>query len=614
MFTLLIKFIRKNAKLFLFINYVLDVQAPISYAGSDYFQEAQQKQKKASFRFLQKYHFKFFFDFSLFLYLKMYSEHEELMEFFKITNKNHSYEICKACMKKVRDFQATNESIETCGQFFLRNGMQTICDSTCSAAYFTQFTYSDVTKTIHADLNSFYDVKEKYPSVFTIQHDNDEQKMRFFHIFGRRAHGFICKICSWIKPAKVKNSALKLPKDYVFNHRCGEDEPMSSQNSSSNTSGSMVSKTNISSDSRMNTQPNHPPATRSISADISNSQSTSEQNSMNSSQSMNINLDSRDAESASQLSDGQDSGFRTPDFLIEPDSTIPDLELSSSSRDADWSKKCPNSFTASSGDIKLILKCSYISHSISEFQAHKCKCPIRYGDKMAQTNGGYLAKIIWNHSKQLQIADYLANCLNDDLINDVVVPGFEKDSSESINIKNCTIFNLPKMRNFIVAHNEPSSTQRKKKDLFQIDTQTCRDLIGSSSSVNKFKRLSQTMHKNHLPTPKYLHETIRFERQFLKEFTDTMLFKNQKRTNQSGLGNCYGSIFKKEKFSQFLDSFEEMHPELVSKTVALCVLGDEGRGYLKYTLVYSSSQLKVNARYSIMLFIGEFEIGIFISL
>ena len=528
------------------------------------------------------------------MFLNVYFlEQEELLAFFKIENKNHSFEICKSCTKKVRDLKTTHDSIESCNGYFNRNGMDSICATACADKYFTRLTYSGVTKTIHGDLDDFYHIKQNYPEAFKIIEADDDQKMRFFNILGRRAHGFICKNCNWIKKAKVQNSALKLPKDYIFKHICEEDEPMASQ--SSNSFGS-----------RMNTDSNSSNSTamHSNMSSVPNSQSQSE-----SSRSIGLSVSqSSQGDPAAGFSDEQDSGFRTPDILNEPDAIFPDLELSSSSMDSNVTIKCRNSFTAKIEETTMTLKCNHISQTIIESKSHKCKCPLRYGDEMAQTNAGYMAKILWSYSKEINIADYLANCLNNDLINNVKVPGFTKETTDTVNIKNCMVYNLPKLRNFIIAHKEPSAVSRKKKDVFSIDSQTCRDLIGCSSSISKFKRLSQTMNQHKLPVPTYLHQTIRQERQLLREFTKTIEFKNQKRTNFSGPGTCYGSVLKKEDFPTFLQMFEQMHPDLVANTVALCVLGDEGRGYMKFSLTYSSSNVKVNAQYSIMLLIGEVNI------
>ena len=472
--------------------------------------------------------------------------------------------------------------------------MDSICATTCTDVYFTRLTYSGVTKTIHGELNDFYEIRQKYPDAFKIVHTDDDQKMRFFNILGRRGHGFICKNCFWIKKATVKNSALKLPKDYIFKHICEEDEPMASQSSDS-----YGSRMNTDSDSSNSTALHS-----NMSSGISNSQSQTESVS---STGLSV-AQSSHVDPAACFSDEQDSGFRTPDILNEPDVILPDLDLSSSSMDSNVEIQCRNSYTSKISETTLTLKCNHVSKTIIESQSHKCKCPLRYGDQMAQTNGGYMAKILWSYSKEINIADYLVNCCNNDLINNVEVPGFTKETTDVVNIKNCMVYNLPKLRNFIIAHKEPSAVARKKKDIFTVDSQTCRDLIGCSSSISKFKRLSQTMNQHQLPTPKYLHQTIREERKVLREFTKTIEFEKQKRTNNSDPGICYGSVLKKEDFPLFLHMFESMHPDLVSNTVALCVTGDEGRGFLKYTLTYSSSNVKVNAQYSIMLLIGEVNI------
>ena len=199
---------------------------------------------------------------------------------------------------------------------------------------------------------------------------------------------------------------------------------------------------------------------------------------------------------------------------------------------------------------------------------------------------------------------FLANCINNDLINDIDVPGLVK-AEKNINVKNCVIFDVPNVRNFIIAHKEAASLERKKKDLFKIDIEACRDLIGASSSVSNFQRLSQSMTQFNLPKPKMLKKTIQLDRARMRSYIEPVIFQNQKRTNQSELGNCYGSVMKKETFPEFLTLYESKHKEIVKTCVALCVVGDEGRSSLKFNLVYSSSKYQLNSKYSIMLLIAE---------
>ena len=92
----------------------------------------------------------------------------------------------------------------------------------------------------------------------------------------------------------------------------------------------------------------------------------------------------------------------------------------------------------------------------------------------------------------------LANCINNDLIDEVEVPGLIK-SETNINVKNCLIYDVPKVRNFIIAHREQSHVDRKKKDVFNVDIEACRDMIGASSSITDFQRLSQTLSQHNIP-------------------------------------------------------------------------------------------------------------------
>lgn len=190
------------------------------------------------------------------------------------------------------------------------------------------------------------------------------------------------------------------------------------------------------------------------------------------------------------------------------------------------------------------------------------------------------------------------------MINDVDVPGLVK-SQENINIKNCLVYDVPRVRNFIVAHREPSSLERKKKDLFKIDIDTCRDLIGASSSISDYQKLSQTMGNYNLPKPKKIPQTIRSERAEMRSFIKSVVFKNEKRVNKGELGDCYGSIFKKDTFPEFLKLYESKHREIVQNAIALCIVGDEGRGFLKFNLVYSTTKYQMNAKYTILLLISE---------
>ena len=102
-----------------------------------------------------------------------------------------------------------------------------------------------------------------------------------------------------------------------------------------------------------------------------------------------------------------------------------------------------------------------------------------------------------------------------------------------------------------------------------------------------------------------LKRTIQLDRARMRSYIEPVVFQNQKRTNQGELGNCYGSVMKKETFPEFLTLYESKHKEIVKNCVALCVVGDEGRGSLKFNLVYSSPKYQLNSKYSIMLLIAE---------
>ena len=111
-------------------------------------------------------------------------------------------------------------------------------------------------------------------------------------------------------------------------------------------------------------------------------------------------------------------------------------------------------------------------------------------------------------------------------------------------------------------------------------------------------------------------QSIRSQRAEVRSFVQSVVFKKQKRVNlgkidknqktkENHLGNCYGSSFKKELFPEFLKLYEAKHKEIVRSAVALVVVGDEGRGSLKFNLIYSTSKYQINAKYTIMLMIAE---------
>ena len=112
-------------------------------------------------------------------------------------------------------------------------------------------------------------------------------------------------------------------------------------------------------------------------------------------------------------------------------------------------------------------------------------------------------------------------------------------------------------------------------------------------------------------------QSIRLERAQMRSFVQSVIFKkqkrvnigkidkNQKKTKENYLGNCYGSCFKKELFPEFLKLYEAKHKEIVQSAVAMVIVGDEGRGSLKFNLIYSTSKYQINAKYTIMLMIAE---------
>ena len=90
----------------------------------------------------------------------------------------------------------------------------------------------------------------------------------------------------------------------------------------------------------------------------------------------------------------------------------------------------------------------------------------------------------------------------------------------------------------------------------------------------------------------------------MRSYVQSVIFEKQKRTNQGKdkkktkedhLGNCYGSSFKMELFPEFLKLYEAKHKEIVQSAVALVIVGDEGRGSLKFNLIYSTSKSGIHA-------------------
>ena len=167
------------------------------------------------------------------------------------------------------------------------------------------------------------------------------------------------------------------------------------------------------------------------------------------------------------------------------------------------------------------------------------------------------------------------------------------------------VYDVKRVRNFIIAHKEPASQERKKRDLFTVDMNACRDLIGASSSISAFQKLSKTLANYNFPKPKYIPQTIKSDRSFLRSYIQSVVFPNEKRVNKGEPGNCYGSGFKTETFPEFLTLYESKHQEIVKNTVALVLVADEGRGSLKFNLVYSTTKYQVNSKYSILLLIAE---------
>ena len=457
-----------------------------------------------------------------------------MVAFFQ-SDQNHASKLCKKCIKLYKELKNQHMSIQTCQQHFNRHGMDTICKDNCSFTLFSKFTYSDVTKSLHGSSSDFHEIRRQYPATFEIDSptDADQGLMTSFSILGRKCHGFICRNCEFIKISKVRRSKLRKPNHYHFNHVCDSpEEEMATQSSCSQSSNFPTSQSS-----------NFPPS------DMASSQSSSSQlrNIVEEEHNMEIN----------SIQSRNESGYQTPDITLHE-------SLGQSN-----SFQCSNKFIFKMGDIQLSLDCEEQFDSESAVNEHKNKCPIRYKSGMNTTNPGYLAKMIWNFSKKMEIADYLANDLNQDLFKNEKIPGFIAESDELLNVKKCRIFRLSKLCNFIVAHCESHHTPRKNKDIFEISTETCQQLIGSTSSVNKFGKLSQTLGQHNLPRPAYLADKIRDARKCIHAYTTSEKFDNMKRTNNSKKGLCYGSKLTKSGFSEYLDRYEEKHPEILRNTVAL---------------------------------------------
>lgn len=282
----------------------------------------------------------------------------------------------------------------------------------------SRFTWSSVTKTLHGTVRDFHDVISLYPNSFKIDRSKGSQKMKFFTIMNKRAHAFVCETCRFIKIATVQNTALRNPDDYKIRHECDEDASMhtasdtsgnnsmrSAQGTSSNNSMQSVSETSDN-DSMPSTSMSSTDGLETISQHSNNSVMSNSEvgSSLNSnpdsyvSDSISID-DSMASHSSYESSGANDSGFRTPDFLDDSSQNPPISDLF----------RCKNRFAQLSGSLnmELVIKCQFATTVVSEIVDHKAICPLRYKSKMAQSNPGYLSKILWSFAKELPVADYL---------------------------------------------------------------------------------------------------------------------------------------------------------------------------------------------------------------
>ena len=469
--------------------------------------------------------------------------------------------------------------------------MDQICQNSCAFKFFTRFTYSEDTKSLHGKATDFQKVRLEYSFAFDMDQSrvNDEGTMSSFTILGRRAHAFICRQCFYIQLAKVAKSKLRKAKDYRFNHSCDiMEEEMNTQSSISQSSSFPMSQSSCfpmtqSSSFAMTQSDMEIPTTQS---DMNSSQRDSE---LDHELSFPYSIGTGSIPAANRI----ESGYQTPELTLNETPT-PLIQL-----------HCPFKFSHQIDGMEMALHCCHLFDSELTLKDHKSKCPLRYQSTMNSSNPGYLAKLMWSFAKDLTICDYLANDINQDLINNVSLPGFIEESEKLVNVKKCRVFRLPKMCNYVIAHKEDSHTERKNKDVFEVSVETCQQMVGTSSSIRKFGRLSQTLKEFNIPRPTYLAEKIREKRNAILCLTETEVFEDMKRTNNSDKGLCYGSKLSKTSFEEFLHEFEEKNQNIINQTNALVVVADEGRGYLKATLVYSMQNFKLNAQNSIMLFIGE---------
>ena len=254
-----------------------------------------------------------------------------------------------------------------------------------------------MTKSLHADLQDFYDVKSFHPNSIKVDTKTGNSQMRSFTILNKRAHAFICEKCQWIKLAKVQSSVLRNPNDYVFNHECNGDDEMHSNTSLSTNYSEERSNSSLPSSS--NASMNISESETQESSQFSSSHNSNTDSNLSDSI-IDVSMTSQNSVGASSFgSSGQnDSGFRTPDLLDQ-----------SSQNQASVIFQCENHFshTSESLNMKVTIKCQFKSEIASDLTNHKAKCALRYKAKMAKSNPGYLSKVLWSFTKELRVSDYM---------------------------------------------------------------------------------------------------------------------------------------------------------------------------------------------------------------
>ena len=254
---------------------------------------------------------------------------------------------------------------------------------------------------------------------------------------------------------------------------------------------------------------------------------------------MTISTESFATESSSSYQSFDDQSSIPSSLADQPSFQVPSLI-------------CDNriKFTDAEQNLKISIDCLAEHASLKELQSHRMRCKVRNQNHAFQKSHQHeTAKMIWDSMKSADLAAALIKVINEDLTSQSLAQhGITKLRSD-VAVKNCDLFALKNSSTLHCVKKKEKNSERRGKDLIQLNSADIRLISGNGQSINKIKAMVTHIRKQNIPTEKGVVSKIRSERQNIKKMTENIIVQDvQRRSKNQTLGQSHLGMVNRNIF------------------------------------------------------------------